>query len=121
MSARYPQGIAPSWYPHSLTVYSGGTRDRYNRVTTTDPKSTTGQVVLRPIEMIEAGARVKRNGARITVAIGFGVSVDVGTVIDWNGEDGVERFTVIGLTKVPDHQGGVHFVVCDCVTKATEA
>lgn len=116
MSAKYEQGIWPKWFMQTVTIHTSTTRDAYGRVTATSTVDAPAKVEPKPIELIEAGTRTKRNGVRITVAAASGVSIDIGTIIAY----GSERYSVIGVLTRPDHQGFNHFFVCDCVTKTAD-
>ena len=116
-SNRYPQGLQNAhWYPLTLTVKTGTTRDVYGQVTATTSVTTKGKITYREVELIEGGTRVKRAGAKIELSDRKDMTVDIGTIVS----DGTNEYTIIGYRAGVDYQGNTHFWICDAVKKATD-
>lgn len=114
--SRYPTGMNPAWFPHEVTVLVATSRDVYGQITATSSKDMKADFRPATIELIEAGSRVKRDGAKIKLAKKPGIEIDIGTVIQY----GSTEYTVIGMGGIPDHRGEFHFWQLDCVKKASD-
>lgn len=116
MSDRYPTGITPPWFPHSLKVHVIKGYDAYGNINKTGEVPANGSIRRRNLELIENGARVTRRGALLRIAYSADVEVGVGTVI----EHGSDTWTVIAVREKEDACGELHFWECDALHKATD-
>lgn len=115
MSSRYPTGISSPWLPHSVVLIAAGARNVYGEVSadgaTKDARAKVNQTV---VEMDEHGAKVSRNGITAVIATPVGFTIEIGTIILWQGI----RYTVIGMRGKADHTGAQHSVTVEAVVKA---